>query len=568
MKLRRHIHELSTGKRVGAVSLGLLAAGVAGQALAAGSATCHKIPATLRAQPPESRTEPLYPSGAVIGSVSIDADNIFDLENPEEDGFFYRLANKLHRVTRPNVIQQQLLFTEGDDFSPRLLEESERLLRHNRYLHDADMEAAVHEDCVVDVKVHTSDTWTLSPKISLSRAGGENKSSIGIKEMNLLGTGIAVEALYSSDVDRTSKSLKVIDNNLGNSWYRLDLRYEDNSDGQTYAIDLGKPFYSLDSTDAMGISFYDNERIDSTYDLGEVTGRYGHRSRSYDIYRGWSKGLVDDRVRRISAGVAYDEHRFSPVNSEMLPAAPLPGDRRLFYPYVGFEWTQDKYEKAENHDQISRTEDMFLGTRLSARLGYSHKLLGSDRNAWLIKVDGQTGFGGSGDESLILGGQLATRLEGTRLRDLMLQGNLKYYNRQSKKRLFYAGLSGIYGYSLDADRMLYMGGDSGLRGYPLRYQSGDRRLSLTLEERFFTGWYPFRLFHVGAAAFFDIGRTWGDVAGPTTKTGWLSDVGVGLRFGSDRSGLGNVIHVDLAFPLVGNNTIDNVQFLVSTKKSF
>ena len=41
-----------------------------------------------------------------------------------------------------------------------------------------------------------------------------------------------------------------------------------------------------------------------------------------------------------------------------------------------------------------------------------------------------------------------------------------------------------------------------------------------------------------------------------------------LRLGSTRSGLANVLHLDIAFPLDGDSSIDNVQFLVETKRSF
>jgi hypothetical protein len=49
----------------------------------------------------------------------------------------------------------------------------------------------------------------------------------------------------------------------------------------------------------------------------------------------------------------------------------------------------------------------------------------------------------------------------------------------------------------------------GLRGYPLRYESGTSRGLLTVEQRFYTDWYPFRLVRFGAAIFGDVGRTWG-----------------------------------------------------------
>jgi hypothetical protein len=54
----------------------------------------------------------------------------------------------------------------------------------------------------------------------------------------------------------------------------------------------------------------------------------------------------------------------------------------------------------------------------------------------------------------------------------------------------------------------------------------------------------------------------------TPSLGLLKDVGVGLRIGSTRSGLGNIIHVDLAVPLDGDPSIKKVQLLVETKQSF
>ena len=45
----------------------------------------------------------LEAEGAVIGEIRIDNQNIFDLENPEENNAFYRLTNTLHIRTRPDV---------------------------------------------------------------------------------------------------------------------------------------------------------------------------------------------------------------------------------------------------------------------------------------------------------------------------------------------------------------------------------------------------------------------------------------------------------------------------------
>jgi outer membrane translocation and assembly module TamA len=116
--------------------------------------------------------------------------------------------------------------------------------------------------------------------------------------------------------------------------------------------------------------------------------------------------------------------------------------------------------------------------------------------------------------------------------------------------------------------MLLLGGDNGLRGYPLRYQTGNQRALLTVEQRVYTDWYPFRLFRVGGAVFFDVGRAWGGDLRNTENPGWLSDAGFGLRIVNCRSAFGNVLHADIAFPLNGDSNIHSMQFLLRSRATF
>ena len=81
--------------------------------------------------------EQLEQAGALVGEVFIDARQIFDTNDPRENGALYQAANRLHLNTRDSVIRQQLLFRSGDRYSARLLAESERILRTARYLYDA-----------------------------------------------------------------------------------------------------------------------------------------------------------------------------------------------------------------------------------------------------------------------------------------------------------------------------------------------------------------------------------------------------------------------------------------------
>ena len=510
----------------------------------------------------------LEASGAVIGSVTIVNDSIFDLDDPEENKSLFRLANRLHIRTRPDVIQQQLLFAPGDKFSTQSLEESERILRANRYIDEVSVRPVRQDKGVVDVSVETNDVWTLMPKFSVSRSGGQNNTAIGLKEQNLLGSGTAIEVLFKSDVDRDSRVLKYRDRNLGHSWYGLELDYYDNSDGYLQFIEIGQPFYSLDSRRAQGFSIRNEERIGTFYDRGEIASEYHEEALSYELSRGWSSGLRNGWTRRYTAGLAYDEHRFAAVEDSAYSTSPLPADRQLLTPFVGVEIVEDRFEKSSNHDQINRIEDRFLGTRINARLGVARQSAGSDRDAWLLNIGAQTGFGSSANSSLIVASKLAGRIEQGGAQNVTLDASASYYKRQSDRRLLYMGLSGTYGSNADLDQLLVLGGETGLRGYPLRFQTGDSRAVFTIEQRYFTDWYPFRLFHVGGAVFFDVGRTWGESPVGAADSQLLRDVGFGLRIGSSRSGLGRMIHVDVAVPLDDTDGIDGVQLLVSTRKSF
>jgi hypothetical protein len=108
----------------------------------------------------------------------------------------------------------------------------------------------------------------------------------------------------------------------------------------------------------------------------------------------------------------------------------------------------------------------------------------------------------------------------------LVGGSARYYFRQSERRLLYLSASADVGSKLDLDHPLLLGGDNGLRGYRLRYQGGEGRWIFTAEQRLFSNWYPFRLFNVGGAIFYDVGQTWGDNPAGTPSRGRVT----GRRF--------------------------------------
>jgi len=506
-------------------------------------------------------------AGAVIGDIVIDAQNIFDLNDPKEDKALFRTANRIRIKTRDGVIRQQLLFRSGDRYSQRLLEESARILRSARYLYDASVRPIAWHDGRVDVLVTTRDVWTLNPGLSFGRHGGANTYGFELEELNILGTGTSLSLSRKSGIDRDATLVEYKNPHLAGTWASLMARYSNNSDGSLRRLDVDRPFYALDSHWAAGGLASDDDRVDSLYDRGKVVDQFRVHEKSAQAYWGWSRGLENGWTRRWRVGATFDEHDFA-VARGWTGATVLPEDRKFAYPWLSFELIEDEFGEFSNRDQIGRTEDFYLGTRLQASIGWADSALGSDRSALMFKTSLGRGIGHTERSTLLLRSSVAGRLEDGELRDTVLDASARYYIKQSSHRLFFTTLEASTGRKLDLDDQLLLGGDNGLRGYPLRYQGGTSRALFTAEQRYFTDWYPFRLFRVGAAAFVDIGRTWGDTPVSTRSLGLLKDIGIGLRIGNSRSGLGNIVHVDLAIPLDGDSSIKNVQFLVETKERF
>ncbi len=273
--------------------------------------------------------------------------------------------------TRDATVQDQLLFHSGDSYDGRLLEESERILRGTRYLQDAQHPARrVARRRRRSSKSITHDVWTLNPDVSFGRKGGQNSSGFGVEELNLLGLGTQVSLGRKSDVDRTSTTLLYHDPQLFRSWWTLTARLlrqqrrphgtvRQSSGRSMRSIRAGPPA-SRRATTIASIRATTSARSSISSACGTVMPpctAAGHRACG-------TAGRT-----RLTYGFTYDETRFERIVGETGPTSLLPQDRKLAYPWIGYEWIQDDYEKTRNRDQIEKTEDFLLGLHAHARLG-------------------------------------------------------------------------------------------------------------------------------------------------------------------------------------------------------
>lgn len=501
-----------------------------------------------------------------VGEIRVITKSIFDPDKPGEDKWVFRMADRLHRTTRPQVIERQLLLQPGDPYSPEAVEESERILRANRYLYEAEIRPVPAGDGLIDLEVETRDVWTLRAGVSFNRAGGENSTDFTLQDANLFGTGKDLTLWRITNVDRTSTLFRYRDPGLRGTHVQVELSAADYSDGGSRRIEVERPFYSLDARWASGFKFYTYERIDSLYDRGEIFQKIGHDREQLETYFGRSQGLAHGSTRRWLIGFNRELDRF-----EYAPggdSTPLPPTNRLFaYPWIGFEYVEDGFVTERQLDQIQRTEDLNLGTQFRARLGWSASTFGTERDHLMASTRLTTGFRPGARQLLLTSFEGGSRWGNQGRENFLVGGNLRYYLRNFGNGLFYLAARGALADELDPETQLLLGGDTGLRGYPLRYQAGDRQWLVQLEQRFFSNRELFHVLHLGGAVFFDAGRSWfkdfdfGDQ--PV-----LTDVGLGLRLGSSRSSSGAMVHIDLAYPLDRQEGIESLQWLVSTSETF
>ena len=528
---------------------------------------CPVVPALAQQEAAVPSFEELEKQGAVIGNITINDRNIFDLDDPKEDKFFYRLANALHIRTREGVIRRQLLFKSGEPFSTQRIEESIRLLRENRYLYDVEIRPTAYHDGVVDIEVTTKDTWTLDPGLGVSRKGGDNETKYGIKELNLLGTGASIEWQRTDYLGDTVDDYQFNNNQILGTRARFNYTYitSDNQNGQSAILE--RPFYSLETRWAAGVSGSTFNQLISTYQGGVLTDQYRRYQDTASIYGGRSRGLVDNWTHRYSLGLDYVNENYELVEGAPPPSL-LPEDEKYVSPFFRYQVIQNNYVETMNRNQVQRPEYFLLGFSSDIKLGYASTALGSTQPAWNYAATISNGWDLSRDRMLLAELNGAGRYVNGQNDGALVTGYIDYYNPQSERSQSYVGLQFAAANDINTSNQLTLGGDNGLPGYPTRYQSGNKRVLFNLEQRFYSNWYPFRLFRIGGGVFFDAGHAWGGDTTNVVDKGWLFNIGAGLRVFSVRSAFGNVWRLDLAIPINAEGDIPSYQIVFYRAQRF
>lgn len=479
-----------------------------------------------------------------FGNIYIENGNVFD--STESNALYVRdVMNALHTITKPYVIQDELLFRKDDDLTEQTILETERNLRMTGLFTEVSIELDSTGFDYYDVYVVTKDRWSLTPSILYGTGGGISEYGGRLSEKNLLGTGnkLEFEGLYRNENDikwqgftslempRIFRSDFSLLASLKANRFRTDQNinfidpYRNTQDLLSYGMMLqnsfGSDFLYLNNLDtAILLPF--QERIGRAY-FSRAINREN---------RLFFTGLIEyDQTNR---GIPQSRQAFD--NSGKI--------------LIQFSSLSQKFIPVERVN-LFRTEDLVVG-------GYGRVVLGK---IFPIESDGDNllYLAGQGEQSYYDG---ENYLFGQLTAGSAFKGATAYYTYQEFLGLGFHRLSDDFllagsfrqqtTWRWGALRQLILDNDFGLRGYNANRFAGDNRLLANAELRYFTG-LDLWLFDFELAGFYDIGSVW-DQSVKITESQFYSSVGLGLRFHSRKtSGEHSIFRVDFAYNMYDGN---------------
>ena len=467
------------------------------------------------------------------------------------------IAQTIHETTQPSVVERFLLFRAGDRCQELRRAESERILRAQPFIADADVFVVESDSGTVDVEVRTIDETAMVLGGSV-RARSPVVSGVLLGNANLGGQGVYVSGAWrTGDGFRDGFAGRLIDNQFLGRTLIAGIEGERRPIGGSWRVLAGRPFFTDLQRTAWrarageSYALMQLRRPDRTrpgvelrrryYELGAI-GRVGVPGRlglfgvsvTGDDETPGTRLLIPDSGMLRDLGPAplpYKPHRMSRVNV-------LLGIRDI------------EFVRRRALDAITATQDVPLGVQVGLQIGRSSPILGAVEDDYFLAGDLYAGVSRSERATTRLQMQLqGRRAAGVSEWDGVLStGRLTHQMKFSMAQVDEFVVEWAGGYRIRTPFQLLLGvPESGVRGYERSTFAGGQRVVARYEHRYSYGAVR-KLGDLALAGFIDAGRQWaGDVPfGVTTPV--KGSLGVSL-LASVPARSARVWRADLAFPL-------------------
>jgi hypothetical protein len=475
----------------------------------------------------------------VVSHIVLDRRNVFDQN--EATFWLLRLVNKLHVMTHPAIVRNELLFGIGQPYDSARVAETARNLRRLGIFRNVSIDT-VTADTGFTVRVVTQDGWSTRPDFRFHSTGNSIAYTLALIEDNLLGTATSTRLLYRKDPDRTTTTLGLHRTRLIAHRIGTDFQYDHRSDGHLATGLVSLPFFS--DTSRFGGSLYFDTRRERVLQFRDgATIASDTSQRHYTLgFLSLGRALGVYRTGYVRLGVTAQVRRDDFLPQSAVDSGRVPGRTVSGAAGVWIEARRSRNIVVQGYQGFGRNEDVDLSDVATVSVLAAPSGFGYTRGGFAPGIALHAGraipggfvyadFGASGlyTSAGLDSGQV--NLSAT----AVLLPSVKH------QFLFHAQAGAIRNPLPGAEYDLGLG--AGPRGFRQHAFTGDRSYFATAEYRYSLTPEFLKLMGVGIAAFADHGGAWWH--GDPVRRGW--DVGVGLRLGPSRATDQEINRIDLTY---------------------
>lgn len=491
-----------------------------------------------------------------IRNIYFDKRDVFD--STQQDWFWGgSLVNSLHTLTCDYVIEDELLFKEGDELIDDVLDETERNLRRTSLFTNVRMLVDSVSSDSVDVTIRLQDKWSTAGAILFGTGGGISNYGASFEEQNFAGwaTQFGGAALYRTENDiGWQGSLYLSQRRLFRSEYTLLARIFANRIRTEQSLSIEKPYRTLQTPSAYFLSGINNFGDDFLYTTGTTPALLPYHIKRLNAMYSHAAGRGDRYYASLLVSVE-DIHRIAPQFRQAYD-----NSARILFSLGSLR--QDFIQRSGvNGYEI---EDIPIGAWGMAVLGYTLPMNSDGERLYYVGAQAQQSelFH---NENVYLWGHLeaASAFGGTVAKYTYLESAGIGHWRLSPHYVLAARFRQQTSWNWTAFRQLVLDNDAGLRGYAANALAGENRIITNVEFRVFPSlqvWF----FRTSATLFYDAGTVW-QQSGKIMDARVHHAAGIGLRIHNTKASGGSAI---LRFDLAYNFDTRSVGFVFSSDQLF
>ncbi|KIO52446.1 hypothetical protein [Flavobacterium hibernum] len=300
-----------------------------------------------------------------------------------------RTGNRLHLKTKKIAIYNLLLFKRNSVYNTYKVQESERLIRSQKYVTAVRVtnKLAGFASDSVDVTIRVLDSWSTIPKFAIS----SNQVSVGIKEKDFFGSGQQLEYQFTNRFDdgRNANDVTYTVPNIKNTYIGTTLHYKiDLDNNYIKSINTERLFYSPLTQWAGGVYIGQNFRKDTLQAPDKSFAYQPFKNNFQDFWAGKATKVFEDEsgITNLVTTARFLNVDYTESPTELYDPTHFYSDEKFILSGIGLN--RRKFIKDSYIFRNGQTEDVPIGRIYGITLGYQYK-----NTFWRPYVGAQFSFG-------------------------------------------------------------------------------------------------------------------------------------------------------------------------------